>query len=174
MRSSHSSGILFSRTIGVLAASVITASYIVAQDVQIEFDRSVDFSKLTTFSIGESQLDSKNPSLNNEKTRTRLNLRIQKCLEEKGLTFAQDGPSSLKVIYMLDSTRKVRMEGTSGPKLNNQVAKIYYIEGTLTLGLLTPQSLVWRSVARVESDNIEGKLDDMVKKSIAKYPPKHK
>ena len=158
----------------MLAVSVIAASNTYAQDVQIEFDPSVDFSKFTTFAIGESQFDSKNPSLNSDKIRTRLNLSIQKRLEEKGLTFVPDGAPSLKVIYMLDSAKKVRLEGANGPKLNNQVTKIYYTEGTLTLGLRTPQSLVWRAVARVEGENIEGKLDDMVKKAIAKYPPKPK
>jgi hypothetical protein len=171
-RNSNSAG-YFSGS-GMLVLGILAARCMVAQDVQIEFDPSVDFSKFTTFAIGESQLDSKNPSLNTDKIRTRLNLHIQQCLEEKGLTFVQDGASSLKVIYMLDSAKKTRIEGANGPKTNNQITKIYYTEGTLTVGLRTSQSLVWRSVARVESENIEGKLDDMVKKSIAKYPPKPK
>jgi hypothetical protein len=145
-----------------------------AQDVQIEFDPSVDFSKFTTFTIGESQLDSKNPSLNNDRIRALLNLQIQKRLEEKGLIFVQDGAATLKVVYMLDSAKKTRIEATSGPKSNNQVTKIFYMEGTLTVGLRTAQSLVWRSVSRIESDDIEGRLDEMVKKSIGKYPPKRK
>jgi hypothetical protein len=39
----------------------------------------------------------------------------------------------------------------------------------------TTRSLVWRAVASEDKDDaskIEGKLDDMVKKSIEKYPPK--
>jgi hypothetical protein len=68
----------------------------------------------------------------------------------------------------------MRIEGANGPKLNNQVTKIYYTEGTLIIGLRTPQTLVWKSAARVESDDTERKLDEMVKKSIAKYPPKRK
>lgn len=39
------------------------------------------------------------------------------------------------------------------------------------------RSLVWRAIAREEKSNpakITGKLDDMVKKSFDKYPPKSK
>ena len=52
-----------------------------------------------------------------------------------------------------------------------------YAEGTLVIDLRDPttRSLVWRAIASEEksdSSKIEGKLDDMVKKSMAKYPPK--
>ncbi len=108
-----------------LALGVIAVCRILAQDVQVEFYPSVDFSKFTTFSIGESQLDSKNPSLNNDKIKLRLNLLIQKSFEEKGLKFAQEDASSLKVVYLLDSAKKMRIEGGNGPKTNNQVTKLY-------------------------------------------------
>jgi hypothetical protein len=39
------------------------------------------------------------------------------------------------------------------------------------------RSLVWRSIARVDKSDaskVEAKLDDMVKKSFDKYPPKMK
>jgi len=41
----------------------------------------------------------------------------------------------------------------------------------------TTRSPVWRAIARAEKSNaaqIEAKLDDMVKKSFEKYPPKPK
>jgi hypothetical protein len=41
----------------------------------------------------------------------------------------------------------------------------------------TTRSLVWRAIASVEksdANKVEGKLDDMVKKSLEKYPPKPK
>jgi hypothetical protein len=52
-------------------------------------------------------------------------------------------------------------------------------EGTLVIDLRDPttRSLVWRGIAREDKSNaakIEGKLDDMVKKSFDKYPPKQK
>jgi hypothetical protein len=54
-----------------------------------------------------------------------------------------------------------------------------FTEGTLVIDLRGPgtHSLVWRAIAREDKSNaakLEGKLDDMVKKSIDKYPPKAK
>ncbi len=54
-----------------------------------------------------------------------------------------------------------------------------YTEGTLVIDLRDPSthSLVWRGIAREDKDDpnkIEGKLDDMVKKALEKYPPKPK
>ena len=46
--------------------------------------------------------------------------------------------------------------------------------GLLGLPLL---ALVWRAIAseeKSEASKIEGKLDDMVRKSLEKYPPKQK
>jgi hypothetical protein len=52
-----------------------------------------------------------------------------------------------------------------------------YAEGTLVIDLrdTTTHSLVWRARATVEKSNaqkVEDKIDDMVRKSIKKYPPK--
>lgn len=54
-----------------------------------------------------------------------------------------------------------------------------YTEGTLVIDLRDPstRSLVWRGIASEEKSDgakIEGKLDDMVRKAIEKYPPKPK
>ena len=58
-----------------------------------------------------------------------------------------------------------------------RVVRVPYTEGTLVIDLRDPttRSLVWRAIANEEksdSSKIEGKLDDMVKKSMQKYPPK--
>jgi hypothetical protein len=52
-----------------------------------------------------------------------------------------------------------------------------YAEGTLVIDLRdrATHSLVWRARATVEKSDaqkVEGKIDDMVKKSLKKYPPK--
>jgi hypothetical protein len=57
--------------------------------------------------------------------------------------------------------------------------RVPYTEGTLVIDLRDPKtmSLVWRAIAREDKSDalkIEGKLDDMVRKSIDKYPPKPK
>lgn len=60
-----------------------------------------------------------------------------------------------------------------------RVVRVPFTEGTLVIDLRDPgtRGLVWRGIARQDKGNaaaIEGKLDDMVKKSIEKYPPKVK
>lgn len=57
--------------------------------------------------------------------------------------------------------------------------RVPYAEGTLVIDLRDPatHALVWRAIAAEEKSDatkIEGKLNDMVKKSIDKYPPKKK
>jgi hypothetical protein len=59
------------------------------------------------------------------------------------------------------------------------VVRVPYTEGTLVIDLRdgTTRALVWRGIAREDKSSaskIQGKLDDMVKKSIGKYPPKQK
>src|SRR5579864_6172713 len=55
-----------------------------AQKIEIEFDQAVDFSKFKTFAIRAARLTSRNPSLNSELIRKRINADIQKYLEAKG------------------------------------------------------------------------------------------
>ncbi|MDP8979386.1 MAG: DUF4136 domain-containing protein [Acidobacteriota bacterium] len=111
----------------------------------------------------------------------RLDADIQKALSAKGLTFVDSGPADLNVRYTLGSARKVEREaypaGWRG--WGTRVVRVPYTEGTLVIDLRDPstQSLVWRAIAREEKSDaskIEGKLDDMVRKSFDKYPPKAK
>ena len=158
----------------VLAA--LTTTSLFAQKVQVEFDPNIDFSKLTTFAIGEARVESDEASLKRDSIRTRITLEIQKSLEAKGLTLATNGTPSLKVVYLLSSAVKTRVqESPIGRRGTVQsISKVPYLVGTLTIGFRTAQSLAWRAIARVEDVSIEGKLDDMVKKSIDQYPPKPK
>ncbi len=60
-----------------------------------------------------------------------------------------------------------------------RVVRVPYTEGTLVIDLRDPstRSLVWRAIAREQKSDaakIEGKLENMVKKSFDKYPPKMK
>ena len=150
-----------------------------AQKINIESDSAVDFSKFHTFAIREEQLNSKNPALNNDLTRKKINAAIQKALTAKGLTFVESGRSDLNVRYTLGSVRKTEVEtypaGWRG--WGTRVVRVPFTEGTLVIDLRDPsnRSLIWRAIAREDKGDplkIEGKLDDMVKKSFDKYPPK--
>ena len=151
------------------------------QQISFESDPAVDFSKFKTFAIRGGQLNSKNPALNGELVRKRIDFDIQKALEAKGLTFVATGRSDLNVRYTLGAARKVEAEaypaGWRG--WGTRVVRVPFTEGTLVLDLRDPntQSLVWRGIAREDKSDaskVEGKLDDMVRKSFDKYPPKVK
>ena len=91
------------------------------------------------------------------------------------------GRTDVNVRYRLGSARKTEVEtypaGWRG--LGTRVVKVPYTEGTLVIDVrdAATHSLVWRGIASVEKSDaakIEGKLDDMVRKALEKYPPKLK
>src|SRR5580658_4583176 len=152
-----------------------------AQKIEMESDPSVDFSKFRTFAIRDGRLNSKNPSLNSELVKKRIEFDIQKFLSAKGLEYVVTGPAQLNVRYTLGSVRKAESEaypaGWRG--WGTRVVRVPYTEGTLVIDLRDPstKSLVWRAIAREDKGDaakVEGKLDDMVKKAFEKYPPKAK
>jgi hypothetical protein len=152
-----------------------------AQKIEMEFDQAVDFSKFKTFAIRDGRLNSKNPSLNSDLIRKRIDADIQKYLEAKGLTIATEGQADLNIRYTLGAAQKSQVEaypaGWRG--WGTRYVRVPYTEGTLVIDLRDPntKSLVWRAIAREDKSDaskVEGKLDDMVKKSFDKYPPKPK
>lgn len=151
-----------------------------AQKVTVEFDQAADFTKYKTFAIRDGQLNSKNPALNSELVRKQIDADIERSLTARGLTKVT-GPSNLNVRYRFGSARKNEIEtypaGWRG--WGTRVVRVPYTEGTLVIDLRDPstRSLVWRGIASEEKSDptkIEGKLDDMVKKALEKYPPKPK
>ncbi len=164
----------------VLILSLLAAPGVLAQKVTVEFDQAADFSKYKTFAIRGGQLNSKNPALNSELVKKQIEADIERGLTAKGLT-RTSGPSDLNVRYVFGSARKMETEtypaGWRG--WGTRVVKVPYSEGTLVIDLRgsSTRSLVWRGIASVEKNEaskIAGKLDDMVKKSLEKYPPKQK
>jgi hypothetical protein len=152
-----------------------------AQKVEIEFDQTVDFSKFKTFAIRDARLNSKSPSLNSDLVKKRINADIVKFLEAKGLEFVVEGPSQMNVRYTMGTVRETKLEsypaGWRG--YGTRIVRVPFTEGTLVLDFRDPstRSLVWRAIARIEKNDpqsVEKKLDDMVRKSIEKYPPKPK
>jgi hypothetical protein len=165
----------------ILALGMLMTIGALAQKIEVEFDQAVDFTKFHTFAIREARLNSKNPSLNSELVKKNINTYIKKYLSAKGLTFVEAGGSDLNVRYTMGSARKTEVDaypaGWRG--WGTRVVRVPYTEGTLVLDLRDPstKSLVWRGIAREDKSDaakIEGKLEDMVRKAIDKYPPKPK
>ena len=151
-----------------------------AQKITVEFDGAVDFAKFKTFMIREGALNSKNPALNSDLTRKKIDGLIEKYLNARGMLRVSAKPD-MNVRYRLGSARRTEVEtypaGWRG--LGTRVVRVPYAEGTLVIDLRDPstRSLVWRGIAREEKDDpskIEGKLNDMVRKALEKYPPKPK
>jgi len=160
----------------LLAAALLAR----AQKVTIEFDQAADFGRYRTFAIRAGQLNSKNPALDSELVKKRIDAAIERGLTARGLTMVS-GPSDLNVRYRLGTARKDEIEsypaGWRG--FGTRLVRVPYTEGTLVIDLRDPstRSLVWRAIASEEKNDavkIEGKLDDMVRKSLEKYPPKLK
>ncbi len=151
-----------------------------AQKVTIEFDEAVDFSKYKTFAIRAGELNSRNPALNSKLIKKRIDTDIERGFSLRGLEITT-GKSDLNVRYRFGTACKAEIEtypaGWRG--FGTRIVRVPYTEGTLVLDLRDPttRSLVWRAITSQEKNEaikIEGKLDDMVRKSIEKYPPKLK
>jgi hypothetical protein len=164
----------------ILVLAVLSAALAWAQKITVEFDQAADFSKYKTFAIRDGQLNSRNPALNSELVKKRIESDIVRDLTARGLEMTT-GKSDLNVRYHFGSVRKAEIErypaGWYG--MGTRVVRVPYTEGTLVIDLRDPgtRSLVWRGIASEEKSDgtkIEGKLDDMVRKAIEKYPPKPK
>src|SRR5258706_1532887 len=151
-----------------------------AQKITVEFDAAVDFHKFKTFAIRNRQLNSKNPALNSELVKKRIDADIERAFSAKGLSVVT-GESDLNVRYHFGSARKTEVDtypaGWRG--LRTRVVRVPYTEGTLVIDLRDPstRSLVWRGIATEEKHDaikLEGKIDDMVRKALEKNPPKQK
>jgi hypothetical protein len=148
------------------------------QKITVEFDQSADFTRYKTFAIRDGQLNSRNPALNSELIKKQIENDIVRDLSARGLEVTP-GKADLNVRYRFGSARKAELEsypaGWRG--LGTRVVRVPYSEGTLVIDLRDPstRSLVWRGIASEEKSDgakIEGKLNDMVRKAIEKYPPK--
>ena len=167
--------------ISLLVLALVAALGARAQKITMEFDQTIDFSRYKTFAIRDGQLSSRNPALNSPLVKKQIETDITNDLTAKGLTLANSGPADLNVRYTFGAARKTEVEaypaGWYG--LGTRYVRVPYAEGTLVIDLRDPttRSLVWRAIAAEEKSDatkIEGKINDMVKKSIDKYPPKKK
>src|SRR5262245_40076893 len=161
-----------------IGLSLVFVAGAAAQKITTEFDHDVDFSKFKTFAIRDGQLRSPNPALNSELTKKRIDSELERALTARGLKKA-DAAADLNVFYTFGSIRRVETEtfpgGPSGR--GTRVARVPQFEGNLVIDLRDPKTraLVWRGIATEEQSEpakLADKLDEMIKKAVAKYPPK--
>lgn len=174
---------LLRRAISPMATALVLTLLAVpalrAQEISVEFDQAADFTKYKTFAVRDGQLNARAPALNSELTKKNLQTEIEKALVTKGLTKVETGASDLNVFFTFGAAQRMQTEsypaGWRG--LGTRVVRVPQNEGTLVIDLRDPttRSLVWRGIASESEPNptkMAGKLDDMAKKAIAKYPPK--
>lgn len=163
----------------ILLIGLLAASAALAQKVNVEFDPGAAFPNYHTFTIKEGQLNSRNPALNGELVKKRIEFDIQKDLTARHLVFVPNGPADLNVRYTFGARPEMKPEaypaGWRGWGV--RVIRVPYAEGTLVIDLHDAgrHSLVWRAIAQVEKSNpekVKEKIDDMVGKACKKYPPK--
>jgi hypothetical protein len=164
----------------VLLLALLATAGAFAQKVFIEFDPGATFARYHTFAIRDGRLNSRNPMLNSELVKKRIEAAIARDLTARGLAMTVGpGPADLNVVYSFGAAREMKPEaypaGWRG--WGTVVVRVPYAEGTLVIDLrdTTTHSLVWRARASVEKSDavkVENKIDDMVRKSLKKYPPK--
>lgn len=163
-----------------LFLTLLAGSCAMAQKVTVQFDPSGAFSDYRTFSILNGTLNSRNPALNSDLVKKQIEADIRRDLTARGLTEVQKQPD-LHVVYHFGAAHKTEVEafpaGWRG--WGTRYVRVPYAEGTLVIDLryTGTHSLVWRGIASEEKNDptkLAGKLDDMVKKALQKYPPKEK
>jgi len=168
------------RAVGVLMVALFAARGARGQKVTVEFDRNAHFSDYKTFAIRKGELNSKNPALNSDLVKKQIEADIENDLTAKGLTEVA-GRADLNVFYTFGAAREAKVEAYPAGWYGwgTRYVRVPYAEGTLVIDLRDAgtHSLAWRAVASEEKSDptkIAGKIDDMVKKSFEKYPPKIK
>jgi hypothetical protein len=164
----------------VLPLLALAVGPVLAQKIDIEFDQSAVFERYKTFHIVDGQLNAKAAALTSDLTKRKIENEIRKRLTEKGLMEVPSNPD-LNVRYTLGQARKTEVEAypTGWRGMGTRRVRVAYTQGTLVINLrdASRKELVWRSVAEEEKNDpmeISKHLDDMVRKSIEKYPPKQK
>lgn len=150
-----------------------------AQKVTLEFDKGSDFANFHTFFINPGQLNAKSAILKNELIRKQIQDDIRKQLTAKGLIEVTVGPRDLNVGFNLGAARKQDVEFYPAGWWGTRRVVTGYTEGTLVINLheTSARSLVWRTITvqdKAGPAEVQGKLDDMVKKAFEQYPPKKK
>ncbi len=169
------------QALALLVLGLLAAQGARAQKITMEFDQTTRFQQI------QNICDSRRPV---EQPKSRVEQRTgeetdrsghPKRFHRQGLDHGDQRVPDLNVRYTFGAARKTEIEaypaGWYG--MGTRYVRVPYAEGTLVIDMRDPttRSLVWRSIAaedKSDPSKIQGKINDMVKKSIDKYPPKKK
>ena len=147
---------------------VVSASLLLADDQNVDFDIHTNFSTLRTFALRDGKVDSGHPELNNPLIVRKVGDAVRAALTAKGLTETANSPD-IFVDYSISGQDFAAQRG--GPAAFSQ--------GTLVIDLVKrdSKSLVWRAVYRDNEKNnarLARKLSDDARKLLSAYPPRQK
>src|ERR1700704_4884370 len=119
-----------SSTMKTLPLALLFAVCAFSQKIDVEFDEAANFAKYKTFAIRDGQLHSKNPTLNSELVKKRIEADIVRNLTGKELTQVS-GAAALNIRCTLGSGRKKEVDtnpaGWRG--WGTRRAAVHYSEG---------------------------------------------
>jgi len=166
------------RSLIVTALIGLFATSAFAQKISVEFDESIEFGKFKTFSIRDGEVVSQSPALNSALTKKRMEAEVERALIARGLSKTSGRPD-LNVYFSLGSDPGTKTERriVTPRGGRTRAVRVPNMQGTLVIDLedSSTRALVWRGVATEDERDpakLATKLDDMVKKTVAKYPPK--
>ncbi len=169
------------RTLGIAAVAVLIAVPAAAQKVQIDYDKTVDFSKYKTFAWGES------PETSLRRVSPLMHSRLKNAIEDE---FAKGGIMQVEpnenpdffITYHTNSKDEVRYNTTSlgygygpgwywGGGLGSSTTTAYtYTKGTLIIDIwdAKTKNLIWRGVSTATVPENPEKGAKLIDKTIEK------
>src|SRR5262245_44742574 len=159
-------------------AFAFSAVPVLAQEVKLDYDHDVDFSRYKTFAWSVAQQPAKNAA-----NHVRITRAVEEAFTAKGLKKDVGGTPDAYLMYTGRVGDKVKVTGRSGgsswepTNLRTMVDLNKVREGTLVLELYDARTkdVVWRGVASevgVREDQMEESIRAAVKKLVEGYPPK--
>ena len=168
------------RLTAIVLTTFAMSAVLVADDRNVDFDPSADFSSFKTFTLRDGQVMARAPELKNDLVQKRIADNIRQQLMAKGLTEApQMGDLVVNWRFGAMNRRDVQTWPAGRWGRATRVEAYQFTEGTLTVDLLNREKreLAWRGIYRDDESKpskIAEKLADDIKKLFKEYPPKKK
>jgi hypothetical protein len=174
----------------VIVLILCSAVVLVADDHNVDFDKSVDFSKVNTFTIRPGKISSGRAELNNSLVNKKITDTIRTALTAKGMKETSERPdvtvefSATGIDYAIGPGRRANQVGASRPPEERRGRgrggdePVDFSEGTLVIDVKTtaqPAVLIWRGVyhdKEKSSAKLAQKFPDDAKKLLSEYPRK--
>lgn len=174
----------------VLMLTALCAPAVRAADAIIDADRTVDFSRLKTFTLRRESIELDRPEINSPLVRSQVTEQVRATLAARGLQEVSQGPADVIVDWSAGGQRFAINEWGRAIPLDEMRggARIppgnpwmglpeSFVEGVLVIDLTARDTglLVWRGVHRNQEGStakLAHKLPGYAKKMLATWPPK--